>query len=161
MGEVPSRLHWKSGWRGLYIGNPKKGLCNKWTVPNHIVFIIVSNTHLPDWLRVTPSPWTPWVWATPGARGHSQDTPELPVWPHKSLSSQVRQTLCLNFGKSIRRKERKFSNIVLFSGSSQELGDNGEDDLWTTWGDILKHWDLGGKRKTGTVKVWLHFPLNI
>jgi hypothetical protein len=44
------------------------------------------------------------------------------------------------------------SQISVLSGSSQELGDTGEDDLWTTWGDILKHWDLGGKRKTGTVK---------
>jgi len=44
------------------------------------------------------------------------------------------------------------SQVSVLSGSSQELGDTGEDDLWTTWGDILKHWDLGGKRKTGTVK---------
>jgi len=44
------------------------------------------------------------------------------------------------------------SQISVLSGSSQELGDAGEDDLWTTWGDILKHWDLGGKRKMGNVK---------
>jgi len=44
------------------------------------------------------------------------------------------------------------SQISVLSGSSQELGDTGEDDLWTTWGDILKHWDMGGKRKMTNVK---------
>lgn len=44
------------------------------------------------------------------------------------------------------------SQISVLSGSSQELGDAVEDDLWTTWGDILKHWDMGGKRKMTNVK---------
>ena len=44
------------------------------------------------------------------------------------------------------------------SGGSQENGEKGEsgvvagaeNDLWTTWSDILKNWD---KRKTSNIKV--------
>ena len=51
-------------------------------------------------------------------------------------------------------------------GGSQECGDNNngpgagacENDLWTTWSDILKNWD---KRKTGNIKVenWRTFNI--